>query len=57
MSRASYPGDVSPFFKNIVVVSSLIFKSVTNMLNLNKAIERSLSEMHSKPIFDIWEGV
>ena len=38
------------------MVSSLIFESVTNMLNLSKLIERSWSEKHFKPIFYIWEG-
>ena len=38
------------------MVSSLIFKNLTDMLNLSKQIERSWSEKHFKPIFDIWEG-
>jgi len=39
------------------MVSSLIFGSVTNIINLVNAIESSSSEKHFKPIYDIWEGV
>ena len=38
-------------------ICSLIFKSITNMLNQTNAIERPWAEKHFKPIFDIWEGV
>ena len=37
--------------------SVMVFvESVTNILNLINAIEKSGSEKHFKPIFDIWEG-
>jgi len=39
------------------MVSSLIFGSVTNIINLVNAIESSSSEKHFKPIYDMGGGI